>query len=244
MASAKNFKSIHKDISEEKAKKYFSDLKRVLEENKCEVFVEDFSEKPMAGKFGVTTLIGKLKIFIPSNIKGKEFDEDAMNAIKRRRYVIKRIPSDAIFGGEADLVKDTHHVYLGFGTTTSERSGPVLVRLFKKPVIRYEMKKGSLRDSFLLIGKNRVVIHKENFTNESYLEIKRRFSAVIELDKKDMERVITNSIIENNKLITTKKATKKFVDIFKKEGIEIVKIEFSDLQKQGFGVKDFVLEMQ
>ena len=195
------------------------------------------------------------KFIISSILPDREMELNGLRTIlKNIKNVIKLPKSAHVEGGDVVVTKDS--VFIGYynkkdyrnqiTARTNKKAIKILKELIQgKEVFPIELIKSSIKPSlnalhldccFQPVSKNKAVICKEAFANKIELNFLISYFGdqnIFEITLKEMSRLYCNFFSINENTVVTDKRFTRLIRWFKEIGMNVEKVDFSEISKLG-----------
>jgi hypothetical protein len=162
---------------------------------------------------------------------------------KKNAYLIRKLPEDVIFEGNAMAIRWNDKVLLGFGERTSKATAGFLSQWLNVEVIPLELKMPFFHFDVALfpLNANTLVIHKPAFTIEALATINHIAQNIIEVNEKEVHTLACNTIVHNKEVLFSAENAELKQKI-EKLGYNVHSFQTNEFVKVGGGVKCLTLE--
>ncbi len=195
------------------------------------------------------------QFFLSSIIPDRELELKGLKSILKKINKIVRLPKSAHIEG-GDVVVDREYVFIGYygkndyknqvTARTNKKAIKILRdKLINKEIFPIELIKSSVRPSlnalhldccFQPVSKNKAVICKEAFANKIELNFLISYFGeknIFEITLSEMSRLYCNFFSINENTVVTDKRFIRLIRWFKEIGMNVEKVDFSEISKLG-----------
>ena len=195
------------------------------------------------------------KFFLSSIIPDRELELKGLNSVLKKINKIVKLPKSAHIEG-GDVVVDKEYVFIGYygkndyknqitARTNKKAIKIIKNKLVNKEIFPIELIKSSLSPTlnalhldccFQPVSKNKAVICKEAFANKIELNFLISYFGeqnIFEITLKEMSRLYCNFFSINENTVVTDKRFTRLIRWFKEIGMNVEKVDFSEISKLG-----------
>jgi len=195
------------------------------------------------------------QFFLSSIIPDRELELKGLKSVMKKINKIVKLPKSAHIEG-GDVVVHKEYVFVGYYgkndyknqiTARTNKKAIKIIRdkLKNKKIFPIELIKSSLRPSlnalhldccFQPVSKNKAVICKDAFANKIELNFLISYFGeenIFEITLKEMSRLYCNFFSINENTVVTDKRFKRLIRWFTKIGLNVEKVNFSEISKLG-----------
>ena len=195
------------------------------------------------------------QFFLSSIIPDRELELKGLKSVMKKINKIVKLPKNAHIEG-GDVVVHKEYVFVGYYgkndyknqiTARTNKKAIKIIRdkLKNKKIFPIELIKSSLRPRlnalhldccFQPVSKNKAVICKDAFANKIELNFLISYFGeenIFEITLKEMSRLYCNFFSINENTVVTDKRFKRLIRWFTKIGLNVEKVNFSEISKLG-----------
>ncbi len=195
------------------------------------------------------------QFFLSSIIPDRELELKGLKSVMKKINKIVKLPKNAHIEG-GDVVVHKEYVFVGYYgkndyknqiTARTNKKAIKIIRdkLKNKKIFPIELIKSSLRPSlnalhldccFQPVSKNKAVICKDAFANKIELNFLISYFGeenIFEITLKEMSRLYCNFFSINENTVVTDKRFRRLIRWFTKIGLNVEKVDFSEISKLG-----------